>query len=61
MIEKSTKIVEILEQSPENIGILLQAGMHCVGCPSAQSETIEEACIVHGIDIDEMLKKLNKT
>jgi len=59
MINKDTKIVEILEQLPEGANILLASGMHCVGCPSAQSETIEEACKVHGIDIDEMLKKLN--
>ena len=59
MIEKNTKIVEILEQGPEKVNILLAEGMHCVGCPSAQSETIEEACMVHGVDVEELLKKLN--
>jgi hybrid cluster-associated redox disulfide protein len=59
MIEKNTKIAEILEKTPEKAEILLAEGMHCLGCPSAQTETIEEACMVHGIDIDEMLEKLN--
>ena len=59
MIEKNTKIAEILEQSPEKASILLEQGMHCVGCPSAQSETIEEACIAHAIDLEKMLEKLN--
>ncbi|MCL2382808.1 MAG: DUF1858 domain-containing protein [Oscillospiraceae bacterium] len=59
MIEKNTKIVEILEKAPEKAGVLLAEGMHCIGCPSAQSETIEEACKAHGVDIEEMLKKLN--
>ncbi|MCL2354372.1 MAG: DUF1858 domain-containing protein [Oscillospiraceae bacterium] len=59
MIERSTRIAEILEQSPEKASILLAQGMHCVGCPSAQSESIEDACIKHDIDIDEMLEKLN--
>ena len=59
-IEKTTKIGELLENSPEKADILLEAGMHCLGCPASQEETIEEACMVHGIDIDEILEKLNK-
>ena len=34
--------------------------MHCIGCPASQMETLEEACEVHGIDLDEVLKKLNE-
>ena len=37
----------------------LEIGMHCLGCPSARSETVEEACQVHGVDADELVKKLN--
>ncbi|MBE5820042.1 MAG: DUF1858 domain-containing protein [Clostridiales bacterium] len=59
MIEKTTKIGELLEIAPEKAEILLEVGMHCLGCPASQAETLEEACAVHGIDVDELLKKLN--
>ena len=59
MIEKTTTIGELLESAPEKAELLLQAGMHCLGCPSAQHETIEEACEVHGIDVEELIEKLN--
>jgi len=59
MIEKTTKIGELLEIAPEKAEILLEVGMHCLGCPESQAETLEEACAVHGIDVDELLKKLN--
>ena len=45
---------------PEKIEVLASAGMGCVGCPSAQMETVEEAALVHGLDIEELLAKLNK-
>lgn len=59
MIEKTTKIGELLEIAPEKAHILLEAGMHCLGCPASQAETIEEACEVHGLDVEEILEKLN--
>ena len=59
-IEKTTKIGELLETLPEKAEILLEAGMHCLGCPASQAETLEEACMVHGIDVDELVEKLNK-
>ena len=58
-IEKTTKIGEILETAPEKAEILLAAGMHCLGCPASQGESLEEACAVHGIDVDELVEKLN--
>ena len=58
-IEKTTKIGELIANAPEKSDILLEAGMHCLGCPSAQAETLEEACMVHGIDVEELLAKLN--
>ena len=58
-IEKDTKIGEIVEKAPEKVEILLDAGMHCLGCPASQAETLEEACMVHGIEIEELLEKLN--
>ena len=54
------KIGELLETAPEKAEILLAAGMHCLGCPASQAETLEEACMVHGIDVEELLVELNK-
>lgn len=58
-IEKNMTIGELLEKNPEKADILLEAGMHCLGCPASQAETLEEACEVHGIDVDELVEKLN--
>lgn len=58
-IEKNTKIGEIVEKAPDKVEILLNSGMHCIGCPASQAETLEEACAVHGIDVEEILEKLN--
>ena len=58
-IEKTTKIGELLEKAPEKADILLESGMHCLGCPASQAETLEEACMVHGIVVEELLAKLN--
>lgn len=60
MIDKNTKIGDLLEKAPEKADILLEAGMHCLGCPASQAETLEEACEVHGIDVEELLEQLNK-
>ena len=57
--DKDTKIGELLENAPEKAEILMQAGMHCLGCPASQAETLEEACDVHGIDVNELLDKIN--
>lgn len=56
---KDTQIGELLEIAPEKADILLEIGMHCLGCPAAKMETLEEACAVHGIDVNELLEKLN--
>ena len=59
MIEKTTKIGELLEKYPDKADILLEAGMHCLGCMAAHDETLAEACGVHGIDVNELVEKLN--
>ena len=59
-INKDMKIGELLEIAPEKAEILMEAGMHCLGCPASQAETLEEACEVHGIDVNELLKDINK-
>lgn len=58
-INKEMTIGELLEKAPEKAEILLEAGMHCLGCPASQEETLEEACAVHGIDVEELVKTLN--
>lgn len=57
---KDTLIGDILDQAPEKADILLESGMHCITCPAAMGETLEEACEVHGIDVEDVLKELNK-
>ena len=59
-IEKTITIGELLEKCPEKAEILLSAGMHCLGCPASQAETLEEACMVHGIDVEDLLAEINK-
>ena len=56
---KEIRIGELLEMAPEKADILLEAGMHCLGCPASRGESLAEACEVHGIDVEELLKKLN--
>lgn len=56
---KDTRIGELLEVAPEKAEMLLEIGMHCLGCPASQMETLEEACNVHGVDVNELLEKLN--
>ena len=52
-----TKIGEILEIAPDKAEVLLEIGMHCLGCPASQMETIEEACAVHAIFLTSRLPK----
>lgn len=59
-IDKNTKIGDLIKEAPEKAEILLKAGMHCLGCPASQAETLEEACDVHGINVDELVEKLNE-
>lgn len=60
MITKDMKIGEALQVSDLIAPILMRAGMHCLGCPASQMETIEEACSVHGIDCDTLIKQINE-
>ncbi|MBQ8822557.1 MAG: DUF1858 domain-containing protein [Lachnospiraceae bacterium] len=56
---KDMTIGELLRTNPDVAPILLDAGMHCLGCPASQGESIAEAAMVHGIDADALLEKLN--
>ena len=59
-ITKDTIIGDILDVAPQTAPIFLSIGMHCLGCPSSRGETVEEACMVHGIDSDAFLAQLNR-
>ena len=58
-ISKDMTIGELLMMDRSAGAILMQNGMHCVGCPSAAGETLEEASMVHGMDIDKLLSDIN--
>lgn len=58
-VTKETLIGEALEINAGIAPILMGIGMHCLGCPSSQGESIEDACMVHGVDADELVKKIN--
>lgn len=58
-ITKDTTIGQALQISQDIIPVLFEIGMHCIGCPSSQMETLEEAAMVHGIDVDVLLAKIN--
>lgn len=63
-ITKKTTMSKILEEKPKAAKLLIDAGMHCVGCPMAMQETLEEGCIAHGMnkkEIDELVKALNSS
>ncbi len=57
---KDMTIGEMLRTNPGVAPVLMSAGMHCIGCPSAQGETLEEAAMVHGMDVDALLEALNQ-
>lgn len=60
-ITKEMTIGEILKTNPDAASVLLEAGMHCLGCPSAQAESLEEAAMVHGMDIEALMAKIEET
>lgn len=58
-ITKDMKIGEILDAHRELAPFFLEMGMHCLGCPSARNESVAQACMVHGVNSDELVDKLN--
>lgn len=60
MINKETTIAEILNEKPEAAEVLIGIGMHCLGCPASQAESLEEACAVHGVNVDEVIEEIDK-
>ena len=57
-ISKDMTIGELLRTNPNIAPVLMNAGMHCLGCPSAQGETLAEAAMVHGIDVEVLMKQI---
>lgn len=60
MITKDMTIGEIIRKSPTAAEVLMSFGMGCIGCPSAQAETLEDAAMVHGINLEDLVKAINK-
>ena len=59
-ITKDTIIGDILDVAPQTAPIFLSIGMHCLGCPSSRGETVEEACMVHGLNADEVMANIQE-
>ena len=59
-ITENTTIFEALEINPNAGEILMQYGMHCLGCPHATAESLEDACAVHGTNVDELVHQINE-
>ena len=60
MVNKSMSIIDVLNIDRYTAPIFMSFGMHCLGCPHATAESIEDACLVHGINADELVDKLNE-
>lgn len=58
-VTKDSTIGEILDADRGTAKFFLDMGMHCLGCPSARGESIEQACMVHGLDVEEFLAEIN--
>ena len=59
-IEKTTIIGDVLDIAPETAPLFMAIGMHCLGCPSSRGETVEEACMVHGVDAAAFLAQVTR-
>lgn len=58
-ITKDTIIGDILDIAPQTAPIFMAIGMHCLGCPASRGETVEQACMVHGVDVTTLLEQVN--
>ncbi|HOQ14188.1 MAG TPA: DUF1858 domain-containing protein [Bacillota bacterium] len=59
-VTKETIIGDVLDYDSGTAKFFLEIGMHCLGCPASRGESIEDACLVHGTDADELVKKINE-
>ena len=58
-VAKDTVISDIMMNAPDSVPLFQEIGMHCMGCALATGENVEQACMAHGVDVDDFLKKLN--
>lgn len=59
-VTKDMTIGDVLDADRETVPFFLEMGMHCLGCPASRGESIEEACAVHGVDVDDLVNKINE-
>lgn len=59
-IDKNMTVGDILDIDRETAVYFLNMGMHCLGCPASRGETVEQACMVHGVDADALVKEINE-
>ena len=59
VVTKETNLGEILDADPTTAIYFMQRGMQCLGCPASRGENLEQACWVHGVDVDELVEQLN--
>ena len=59
VVTKETNLGDILDADPTTAIYFMQIGMHCLGCPASRGENLEQACWVHGVDVDELVEQLN--
>ena len=60
VVTKKSVIGDILDEAPDTAQFFFEIGMHCLGCPASRGETVEEACMVHGVDPDAFLAQVNR-
>ncbi len=59
-VEKTSIIGDVLDAHPETAALFMSIGMHCLGCPASRGESVEDACMVHGVNPDELIAEINK-
>ena len=59
VVTKKSVIGDILDEAPDTAQFFFEIGMHCLGCPASRGESIEEACMVHGADVDKLINDIN--
>jgi len=59
-VTKKMSFSELIEKYPKSVEVLMESGMHCIGCAASAFETIEQGAIIHGLNPDELVKKINK-
>jgi len=59
-VTKKMNFSELIEKYPKSVEVLMNSGMHCIGCAASAFETIEQGAIMHGLDPDKLVEKINK-